>query len=204
MIVIGLTGGIGSGKSTIARYLGELGAKVIDADTVGHEAFQPGTPAYQDVVEAFGDTILSQEGEIDRKKLGRIVFEDPQARERLNRIMWSRIWEMIETRTNELRDRKVGVVVVEAFGLIEAGWDRLVDQVWVAVASENAVLERLKRQRKMTDEEILSRMRSQLSVEERTRHADVVIHNEGEPEEVRAKVKELWSRIPVSGNDAGI
>ena len=204
MIVIGLTGGIGSGKSTIARYLGELGAKVIDADTVGHEAFQPGTPAYQDVVEAFGDTILSQEGEIDRNKLGRIVFEDHQARERLNRIMWSRIWEMIETRTNELRDRKVGVVVVEAFGLIEAGWDRLVDQVWVAVASENAVLERLKRQRKMTDEEILSRIRSQLSVEERTRHADVVIHNEGEPEEVRAKVKELWSRIPVSGKDAGI
>lgn len=197
-IVIGLTGGIGTGKSTISRYLEELGAGVIDADKVGHEALKPETPAWQDVVDTFGRGVVAPSGEIDRKKLSQIVFQDDRAREKLNRIMWSRIWEMITVRVDEFRRRKTEVVVVEAFGLIEAGWNRLVDQVWVTVAPEKAVLERLKKQRQMPEAEILSRMKSQLSPEERARNADVVIQNEGDPDEVRAKVKEYWAQLPRS------
>jgi dephospho-CoA kinase len=194
-IVIGLTGGIGSGKSTISRYMEEFGAGVIDADKVGHEVLKNGTPAWKDVVEQFGRGVLGADDEIDRKALGQVVFGNAEARQRLNRIMWSRIWEMITARVDEFRGRGIPVVVVEAFGLIEAGWDRLVDRVWVVVVSEESVIERLKKQRQMSEAEILSRMKSQLSTEERTRHADVVIQNEGEPEAVKARVKELFDHL---------
>jgi dephospho-CoA kinase len=194
-IVIGLTGGIGSGKSTVARLLADLGAAHIDADQVGHEAFKSGTPAYRDVVEAFGTGILTPTGEVDRKKLGQIVFDDPIARYRLNMIMWSRIWEMIASRVDELRKLNVGVVVVEAFGLIEAGWTRYVDQVWVTVASEKAVIERLKQGRHLEEKDILARVRSQMSNEERSRHADVIIQNDGVESDLRTVVKQSWDRV---------
>jgi dephospho-CoA kinase len=194
-IVIGLTGGIGSGKSTISRYLEEFGAGVIDADKVGHEVLKNGTPAWKDVIEQFGGGVLGADGEIDRKTLGQMVFGNAEARERLNHIMWSRIWEMITARVDDFRGRGIPVVVVEAFGLIEAGWDRLVDRVWVVVVSEKSVIERLKKQRQMSEAEILSRMKSQLPTEERTRHADVVIQNEGEPEAVKARVKDLFDHL---------
>jgi dephospho-CoA kinase len=194
-IVIGLTGGIGSGKSTISRYLEEFGAGVIDADKVGHEVLKNGTPAWKDVIEQFGGGVLGADGEIDRKTLGQMVFGNAEARERLNHIMWRRIWEMITARVDEFRGRGIPVVVVEAFGLIEAGWDRLVDRVWVVVVSEKSVIERLKKQRQMSEAEILSRIKSQLPTEERTRHADVVIQNEGEPEAVKARVKDLFDHL---------
>jgi len=197
-IIIGLTGGIGSGKSTVAQYLAEFGAVVIDADKVGHEAFQPGTPLYREVVAAFGRQVVTPGGEIDRKKLGQIVFADPEARERLNRMTWSRIWEMIVLRIDELRKCNTGVIVVEAFGLIEAGWHKLVDRVWVTAVSEKVVVERLQKQRGMTETEILARIRSQLSNEERIRYSDVVLWNEGTPEEVRGKVRELWKNLQLT------
>jgi dephospho-CoA kinase len=109
--------------------------------------------------------------------------------------MWSRIWEMIDFRIDTLRKRNTGVVVVEAFGLIEAGWTSLMDQVWVAVVSESVVVERLKKQRNLAEEETLARIRSQLSVQERLRYADVVIDNDGKPEEVKARVRELWDKL---------
>ena len=193
--VIGLTGGIGSGKSTIAQYLAELGAVVIDADKVGHEAFKQGSSLYSEVVATFGKEVVSADGEIDRKKLGQVVFTNPEARERLNRMTWSRIWEMISLHIDDLRKKNTGVVVVEAFGLVEAGWHKLVDKVWVTVVSEKIVVERLKKQRGMTEKEILARIHSQPSNEERIKHADTVIRNEGSPEEVRGKVRELWTSL---------
>jgi dephospho-CoA kinase len=195
MIVIGLTGGIGSEKSTVAQYLAELGAAVIDADKVGHEAFQSGTALWNEVVLAFGKEIVAPGGEIDRKKLGQVVFNSPEARERLNKMMWSRIWETMVHRIDDLRRQNTEVVVIEAFGLIEAGWDKLVDQVWVTVVPEKMVVERLKKQRGMTEAEIHVRIRSQLSNEERIKHADVVVRNEGKPEELKVKVKELWQHL---------
>jgi len=170
---------------------------LIDADIVGHEAFQPSTAAWQDIVAFFGRDIVSPAGEIDRKKLGQIVFSKAEARERLNRIMWSRIWEMILERIDKYRAQGFEVVVVEAFGLIEAGWDKLVDQVWVTHVSEKTVIDRLKKQRNMDEQEIVARIRSQLSFEERAKHADVIIDNESPREEVKAKVKELWDGLEI-------
>ncbi len=195
MKVIGLTGGIGSGKSTVSQCLAELGAAVIDADKVGHEAFKPDTRAWHDVVAAFGQQVVATSGEIDRKKLGEIVFKSPEALERLNQIMHPRMYRMIEEKIEEYRRQEVDVVVLEAAILIEANWMPLVDELWVTVASEATVLERLKEQRGLTREQILARIRSQLSIEERTRHADAVINNDGDLEEVRSEIKKLWERL---------
>ncbi len=196
-ILIGLTGGIGSGKSTVAHYLETCGAAVIDADKVGHEALKHDTPAWYEIVDEFGTSTVGPDGEIDRKKLGQVVFGDSAARQRLNRIMWDRIWEMIMERVDGYKASGRPVVVVEAFGLIEAGWDKLVDQVWVVEVSQQAVIKRLKKQRRMTEAEIISRIESQLSPNERAEHANVVIQNEGSPKEVEDLVKQLYSKLPI-------
>ena len=195
MKVIGLTGGIGSGKSTVSQCLAELGAVIIDADKVGHEAFKPDTEAWHDVVATFGQQVIAPGGEVDRKKLGEIVFNNPEALSRLNQIMHPRMFDMMKVRIEEYRRQGVDVVVLEAAVLLEAKWTPLVDEVWVTVASEGAVLERLKKQRGLAEEQTLARIRSQLSAEERARHADVVISNDGDLNEMRVKVEELWKRL---------
>jgi len=193
--VIGLTGGIGSGKSTVSQCLAELGAVIIDADKVGHEAFEPDTDAWREVVATFGRQILTPGGEIDRKKLGEIVFNQPESLSRLNQIMHPRMHDMMKAQIEEYRRQGVDVVVLEAAILIEADWASLVDEVWVTVAPEAMVLERLKKQRGLNETQTLARIRSQLSSEERGKHADAVINNDGELDEMKAKVKELWARL---------
>ncbi len=193
--VIGLTGGIGSGKSTVSHMLAEMGAVVIDADKVGHEAFKPGTSAWSKVVQTFGRDVVGSNGEIDRKKLGAIVFADPAALTRLNQIMHPTMREMIKAQIDEYRKQGVEVVVLEAAILIEAGWDSLVDEVWVTVAPQNAVMERLESQRGMAKEQTLARIKAQLPTEERVKHADVVIVNDGSLDDMRNKLKELWQKL---------
>ena len=193
--VIGLTGGIGSGKSTVSQFLAELGAVIIDADKVGHEAFKPETEAWHDVVATFGREILTPGGEIDRKKLGAIVFGDPESLAKLNQIMHPRMYQMMKAQIEEYRRQGVAVVVLEAAILIEANWMPLVDEVWITVAPEAAVLERVKKQRGLAEEQTSARIRSQLSSEERIKHADVVINNDRDLDEVKAKVKELRERL---------
>ena len=193
--VIGLTGGIGSGKSTVSQFLAELGAVIIDADKVGHQAFKPETEAWHDVVATFGREILTPGGEIDRKKLGAIVFGDPESLAKLNQIMHPRMYQMMKAQIEEYRRQGVAVVVLEAAILIEANWMPLVDEVWITVAPEAAVLERVKKQRGLAEEQTSARIRSQLSSEERIKHADVVINNDRDLDEVKAKVKELRERL---------
>jgi len=199
MRVIGLTGGIGSGKSTVSQYLAELGAVVVDADKVGHEAFKPDTPAWRDVVATFGREVLAPKGEVDRKKLGEVVFNDPEALSRLNRIMHPRMYDMMKERIEEYRKNGVAVVVIEAAVLIEANWIPLVDEVWVTVVPEAMVLERIKLQRGLAEEQTLARIRAQISQEERSKHADVIITNDGNPDELRVKVKDLWQNLDRKG-----
>ncbi len=195
MRVIGLTGGIGSGKTTISHYLGELGAVVIDADKVGHEAFKPGTEAWNDVVKTFGKDVIAENGEVDRKKLGAIVFGDPVALKTLNSIMHPRMKEMMRRRLEELRAEGVSGVVIEAAILIEAGWTDLVDEVWVATAPEAAVLARVKAQRGVAEEQTKARISAQLSTEERVKHADAVINNSGDLAAMREQVRGFWERL---------
>jgi dephospho-CoA kinase len=197
MKVIGLTGGIGSGKSTVSQILSELGASVLDADKVGHQCYQPGTEAWKDVVEAFGREIVAADGSIDRKKLGAIVFGDPEALARLNRIMHPRMYDMMADRIEAYRQKGVEVVVLEAALLFEAGWNPLVDEIWVTVASEPTVVRRVRERTGLPEAQITSRIRSQLSVEERTKNADLVIDNDGGVDELRVKVEELWGAMRV-------
>lgn len=193
--VIGLTGGIGSGKSTVSQCLAELGAIIIDADKVGHEAFKPDTAAWHDVVATFGRQILAPSGEVDRKKLGEIVFNQPESLARLNQIMHPRMHDMIQAQIAEYRQQKVDVVVLEAAILIEANWTSLVDEVWITVTPKAMVLERLKKQRGLAEEQTLARIRSQMTAAERIKHADVVINNDGDLETMKAKVDELWQKL---------
>lgn len=193
--IIGLTGGIGSGKSTVARLLAELGAVIIDADELGHEVFHPGTEAWREIVATFGQQVLSSNDEIDRAKLGKIVFNNPEALARLNQIMHPRIYEMAKGKIEEYQRRDVGVVVLEAPLLIEAKWRPLVDEVWVTTAPETEILERLKKQRGLTPKEIQARIRSQLPVEERLKRSDVVINNESGIDELKSRVTDLWTRL---------
>ena len=195
MIVIGLTGGFGSGKSTVAGMLRELGARVIDSDKVAHQLYHPGTPVFDEVVGAFGREIVGEKGEIDRRKLGQKVFGNPQALTRLNAILHPRIARRIEEILAGWRGEGVKVAVVEAALLLEAGWAPLVDQVWVTVASEGKVKERLRASKDLTDEEVEARLASQMPVEEKAKGADVVINTDGTLEQVREEVERQFRRL---------
>jgi dephospho-CoA kinase len=195
MKVIGITGGIGSGKSTVAQFLAELGAAVIDADRVGHEALKPGSSVFQKVVTVFGKEIIDDGGEIDRARLGEIVFNNPQARERLNGIIHPAMYDMVAARLDEYRNQGIKAVALDAPLLLDAGWAPLVDEVWVTVADEKIILERLKERSGFSEEEVRARIRSQLSSEERVKHADVVIDTDCSLDELKTKVKELWQRL---------
>ncbi len=193
--IIGLTGIIGSGKSTVARLMAELGAVVIDADKLGHEAFQPDMEAWREVVAAFGRQVLSPSGEIDRTRLGEIVFNDPEALVRLNRIMHPHIYDMVNTLIDEYRRQNVAVVVLEVPLLIEAQWTSLVDEVWVTIAPRSKVLERILNQRGLNHKETMVRIHSQLPVKEILKHANAVINNERGLEELKNRVNELWAGL---------
>jgi len=204
MKVIGLTGGIGSGKSTVSRFLAELGAVVINTDKVGHELFKPDTDAWREVVAVFGRQILAPQGEVDRDKLGEIVFATPQARDQLNRIMHPRIRDWVKAEIKEYRRRGIKLLVLEVPLLVEvplslrAGEPSLsdeVDEVWVTVAPEATVLKRLKERGGISEEQILARIRSQLSSEERARRADVIIDTDCSLDELKTRVRELWRKL---------
>lgn len=195
MKVIGLTGGIGSGKTTVSQFLAELGAVIIDADKIGHEAFKPNTEAWQEILAAFGKQIFTSNGDINRKKLGEMVFTNPESLLRLNRIMHPRMREIVKTQIEDYRHQEVDVVVLEAPVLLEAGWTSLVDEVWVTVASEATILKRLKERSELSKQKALTRIHSQLSSEERVRHANVVINTDCSLGELKATVEKLWQKL---------
>ena len=144
MFVIGLTGGIGTGKTQVSRVLGELGAKVINADLLGHEAYRPNTQGWKEIIDTFGEGILALSGEVDRKALGAIVFGDAAALQRLNAIVHPRIYAMVQERIDGLAAKGHEVAVVEAALLVEAGWTDIADEVWVTTSCESAVVDRLR------------------------------------------------------------
>ena len=195
MLVIGLTGGIGTGKSLVSRMLQEHGATIIDADLVGHEAYTPHTETWQVVVDTFGD-VLAEDGQIDRRKLGAIVFSDPKQLEKLNAIMHPRMYKMIEERIQGHQAGGAETIVVEAAILIEAKWTPLVDEVWVTTAPEDHVIDRIKGRNNMGEDAARARINSQMSSEERVRHANVSIANDGSMDQLRDTVDGLWdSRV---------
>lgn len=189
MKIIGLTGGIGSGKTTLAGFLKELGVAVIYADKLGHRALRE-SQVRRELVAAFGRGILDSEGQVDRPKLARLVFGYPQQLARLNRITHPRIAEMITGRLDEQRRQGAGAVVIEAPLLVETGWVDSVDEVWVTIAPRTVVLNRLQRMG-FTRREALARLGAQMKPEERLKKADVVINTDTSLEELKARAKEL-------------
>ncbi len=196
MKTVGLTGGIGSGKSTVSQILAELGAFVIDADKVGHEIYLPGKEAWRQVTAAFGQDILAADQTIDRKKLGALVFGSDEARKNLNSIVHPLMFQDIQQRIAEKRAAGFAKpIVVEAAILIEANWLPLADEVWVVVTNKNAVIDRVATQRGMAAKDTEARIASQLSDAERLKHAHVVIANDGTREDLEKKVQDAWARL---------
>jgi dephospho-CoA kinase len=195
MLVIGITGTIGSGKSTVAGFLRDLGAEVIDADEVGHAVYLPGAQGWKDVVAAFGEGILAPDGTVDRRKLGEIVFQNPLALSKLNCIVRPLIAAEVQARLKALRQNDTGVAVLEAALLIEAGWSPLVDEVWVTIAPENLIFKRLRAKRELSHAQIQARVRAQLPVAIQLECATRVIDTDVPLAELRAGVAELWREL---------
>ncbi len=195
MYVIGLTGGIGSGKSTVAQMLERKGAALQRADRVGHEVYLPGQPAWQEVVDAFGRQVVVEDGTIDRKELGSIVFGDADQLQRLNDITHPRMKDLMRTKLEEQRRGGMQVAVLEAALLFDAGWDDLADEVWVTVAPPEVAAERTAERSGLSVEEVLSRIRAQMSNGERIARSQVVIDTDCPLERTREQVGEEWRRL---------
>ncbi|MDC0035052.1 dephospho-CoA kinase [Chloroflexi bacterium] len=193
MLSIGLTGGIGTGKSLVSNILNDLGATVVNADLLGHEAYLPGTLGFDLVVDAFGDQVVGEDGTVDRKKLGPIVFSSPQNMSKLNAIMHPLIRDMIQAQLEEYSSNGTDVVVVEAAVLIEASWEDLFDEVWVVTSDKETVIERLKDRNSLSREDAIVRIDSQMSTDERIGHSDVVISNNSTTEELADSVENFWN-----------
>lgn len=196
MTVICLTGGLSAGKSTAARYLAERGAHVIDADKLGHQAYEPGTQAYREVIAAFGDDLIGEDKQIDRRVLGGKVFGKPEELKRLTDIVWPEIRRMAEAEINTSITHNPDIVVIlEAAVLIEAGWEDMGDEVWVAVVNRDVAIERCMERDGLPREAVESRLDSQISNEERTAGADLVIENNGDADALHAQLDAAWKRI---------
>jgi dephospho-CoA kinase len=195
--VIGLTGNIATGKSTVARMLADLGALTIDADRVAHEVMQPGTPVHASILAAFGEEILGADGAIDRVRLGEIVFSNPVALERLERIVHPAVIEAVDRRIASAS----APVVVEAIKLIEAGMATRYDSLWVTTCPAEEQIRRLMVDRNLTREEAELRVRVQPPQEEKIARADVVIDTGATLAETRAQVRAAWERT-LCGDEA--
>ena len=195
MITIGITGTIGSGKSTVAGIMQELGANVINADEVGHEVYLPGTAGWDSVVETFGKAILAPDLTIDRSKLGELVFNSPEALSSLDAIMRPIILEEVRSRLAELRSRGTRVAVLEAALLIEAGWEGLVDEVWVTTAPLEVIMERLAAKKQWSSQQVRQRIAAQNTVAQQLKSADLVIDTDKPLPELKAEIAQIFLHL---------
>ncbi len=207
LYLIGLTGNIACGKSTVVSMLEELGAHAIDADQVTHQVQEPGTPTYQQIVDNFGEDILTAPGgPIDRQKLGALVFGDAAKLQRLEHIVHPAVHARIvvwlskigwngESRRKITSDLPRHIAVIDAIKLLEAGWRYHCDAIWVVACSQAKQMERLTQTRGMRLDEANRRIASQPTQESRITQADVVIDASGTPEETRAQVEQAWEAI---------
>lgn len=189
-VIIGLTGNIATGKSTVLNLLAEKGAYVLDADRLAHESMQLGTHTYWAVIELFGDEILHPDGKINRQALGNIVFQDPQALAQLEAIVHPAVFDLAR---QELATVTADVIVLEAIKLLEAGnLVQLCDEVWVVTATPATQLRRLRESRKMDEATAKRRMAAQSSQAAKVERADRVIQNDGDLAALEQQVDAIW------------
>ena len=197
MLIIGLTGNIASGKSIVSQYLKELGAEIIDADIIAREIVEPGTPALAEIREEFGQQVLNQDGTLNRKYLGSIVFADVQALKKLNQITHPRIREVIDSKIKKytINQSPERLLVIDAALLIEFGIHRMVDMVWVVQVKPDLQLQRVMQRDKLSEVQARHRIDSQMPQSEKIKYADKVIYNNSTVEELRSAVKRLWEEF---------
>jgi len=196
--LIGLTGNVATGKSQVARMLRELGAHVIDADTLTHRLERQGRPVYAAIVAAFGSGILRADGEIDRAQLGKLVFSDPNALRRLEAMVHPAVTAEVARQISNLKSRASdgqAVIVVEAIKLIEAGLHKQCDALWVVTCRPGLQLDRLMRTRGLSEADARLRIVAQPPQSGKAALADVLIENNGTLDELRAQVKHHWEQI---------
>lgn len=191
MLILGLTGGMATGKSTVAKMFVELGAIHIDADSLSREIVAPGEPAWWAIVDRFGSVVLREDGQLDRKALAALVFSDPQKLAALNKITHPPIITLIRQRLAEARASGAGLVVLEAPLLYEAGLDSEVDRVVVVAAAEATQLERLVPRDRLLESEARQRMAAQMPLSEKIRLAHYCLDNNGSLEDTRRQVQQL-------------
>jgi dephospho-CoA kinase len=194
MLLVGLTGGIGSGKSTVARLLGDRGAVVFDADVLGRDAVAPGTPGQRAVVERFGAGVLAPGGELDREALAETVFADPAARRDLEAIVHPEVRRLFAEGCERYRDTDT-VVVFGAPLLVETGMHSAFDVLVVVSAPLETQLHRLLRDRGMSEEQAHARIDAQAPLAEKVAVADVVIENDGSMDDLERRVDEVWPQL---------
>ena len=200
MITIGLTGGIASGKSVVSQMLADRGARVVDVDKVAHETYRAGTGGFEALKSTFGPRVVGGDGEIDRRVLGGIVFGRPDELKKLTDV----VWPLTRARLEEMKVSEAAagtaVLVLEAAVLIEAAWTDLVDQVWVVTVPIDVARQRLMARNGISEDQANDRIASQISNEERARHAQVTIDNSGDLEALAKRVDEAWTRLAAAAH----
>jgi len=195
-LIVGLTGGIASGKSTVSLLLKNKGAVIIDADEISRNILIPGKPAWTKVIEHFGEKVLRDDKNIDRKKLAQIVFSDKKELELLNSITHPIIIEEIKRQLEYYKKEDEEVVVIDAALLLELGLNSLVDEVWVVAVDEKTQLERLMlREKNLSRKEALKRIKSQMPLQDKLKYAQRIIDNTGEIERTKKQLDEIWRGI---------
>lgn len=195
MYQIGLTGGIASGKSSVSRLLAEWGVPVIDADAIARRIVTPGQPAWQQIVSVFSEQILQPDGTINRRLLGDIIFDDTEKRRKLEEITHPAIWDQITVEVKQAEAAGHRVVVLDIPLLLETDWHDRVDEIWVVYADRQTQLQRLTLRDQLTQQQAESRINSQLSLEEKKQHADIVIDNSGSFDSMRNQVERIWENL---------
>jgi dephospho-CoA kinase len=195
--VLGVTGNIACGKSAVLQMLADLGAEPIDADKVYHELIEPDRPLWRSLIRHFGDDILTQDRQIDRRKLGGLVFGDPAALAELERITHPAIRDAI---LHRIAESASPVVAIDAVKLIEGGFDQFCDQVWLVTCSPDEQRERLMRRNGLSPAEADQRIAAQPPLEPKIARADLIIDNSGRLESTLAQVSAAWRRLPFHAN----
>ena len=195
MKIIGLTGGIGSGKSTISDYLTEKGFHVLDADKIAREIVMPGSEALIELVSVFGEEILMEDGSLDRKRLGAIAFADAEKKKLLDDIMHTRILEIIHQKVVEFRESMHRTIFIDAALLFETGLDKFVGEIWVVDVEEEVRIKRIIDRDGMSRSEILKRIANQMDQEQKNSRADQILDNSGSKEALYQQIDALINRL---------
>ena len=192
MYIIGLTGSIASGKSTVSRILSQCGAPIVDADIIARAVAERGEVGWQKIVETFGEGVLQENGELDRGKVGEMIFRDASKRAELDRIMHPIILERMEAEVDMYEAKGEQIVILDVPLLLELGWQDKVSAVWLVAVSPDTQKRRLMARNSLTEEQAAVRIASQMSIEEKRRYADVIINNDGTLEETEETVRARW------------